>query len=144
MKRRWLLLMALPISLICLFLNEIECFVGQCGPGPRNSWFAGWLSLAIGILLLCAVTWLLVLPPTLAVRKKTSPLLTGAIVGGVCAAAFTAFLHYTQGPLTLSEALRHLFLPLLVGWFAFAWLVSAQWPNRSPQNGPAAGGRPLS
>ena|SRR5436309_5471658 len=145
MKRRWLVLTAIPISLGCLFLNEVECFVGNCPPGPRNSWFSGWLSVTMGIVALSLVTWLLVLPTALLVRKRLSPWLTGLLVGIACAAVFTAFLHFTQGPLSLLNAVRYLFLPLLLGWAAFAWLVSKQWPNPSLNpDAPPSGGAPVS
>jgi hypothetical protein len=142
MNRRWLILAALPISLACLFLNEIECFIGHCPPGPRNSWFSGWLSLTMGIVALSLVTWVVVLPTALLARKRLSPWLTALLVGGVCAVGFTAFLHLTQGPVPLLHAFRYLSLPLLLGWAAFAWLISKQWPNPSPKTDrPQADGR---
>jgi hypothetical protein len=144
MKRRWIVLAAIPISLVCLFLNEIECFIASCA-GPRNSWFSGWLILVMGIVALSLVTWLLVLPVALVVRKHVPAWLAAILVGATCAAVFTAFLYLTQGPVPLLNAVRYLFLPLLFGWAAYVWLVSKQWPNPSLNtDAPPSGGAPVS
>ncbi len=145
MKRRWLILAAIPVSLACLFLNEIECFVGRCVPSPSNSWFSGWLVLVMGIGVLSLLAWFVVLPASLLVRKRLPPLRSGLLVGATCAASFTIFLHFTQGPLTLINTIRYLFLPLMAGWVAFSWLISKQWPNLPLNtNAPPNGGAPVS
>lgn len=131
MKRRWIILSALPISLGCLFLNEIECFISACPPENTNSWFASWPTLLFGVLSLSLVTWVFVLPLVLMLRKWLAPHLVGFLVAPTCAVAFTAFLHFTQGPLSLANAVRYLFVPLLVGWVSFSWLAGRLWPNPS-------------
>ena len=131
MKRRWIILSALPVSLGCLFLNEIECFVSACSPENANSWFATWPTLILGVLSLSIITWAFVLPAVIVLRKRVTPHTAALLVASLCALAFTAFLHFTQGPLSLANAARYLFVPLLVGWGIFSWVAGKLWPNPS-------------